>query len=233
MRVALLQGAALHEPDRPAEWVYFPLSGAVSLALAMKEKAPVEVACVGSEGAVGLFADFGTWQPSTRAVVLATGVAKAIRSDVFKTVVDQASGIRRCMLRYKETCLEQSQRIAVCNAVHPVEKRLARWLLQMSDRIGNRDIPLTQQTLAQLLGVRRTTVTLVARKFQRHGSIWYNRGHIEIVDRDVLASLACECYAASRREPVLVHHSDRGDAFGKIARDRREDERPVYQDHGS
>jgi CRP-like cAMP-binding protein len=198
-RVSLDHGAVLQEQEAPVEWVYFPLSGVVSLMSVMQSGEAVESAVVGREGAIGLFADFGPWHACARAIVQAPGVAESIALAQFRTVASQSEPIRRLMLRYKETLSAQTQQTVACNALHSVEQRMARWLLQMADRLDNHALPITQDTLSQMLGVRRTTVTLVAQKLQHDGMIRYRRGRIEVANRFALQMLACECFATCRR----------------------------------
>jgi CRP-like cAMP-binding protein len=198
-RVTLDHGALLQEQDAPVEHVYFPLSGAVSLLAVMQGGEGVQTAVVGREGAIGLFADFGSWRACTRAIVQAPGIAETIPLPHLRAAASQSEALRRTLLRYKETLSAQAQQTAGCNALHSVEERTARWLLQLADRIEHNELPVTQDTLSQMLGVRRTTVTLVAQKMQHDGLIRYRRGRIIITDRTTLQGLACECYATSRR----------------------------------
>jgi CRP-like cAMP-binding protein len=198
-RVSLDHGAVLQEQEAPVEWVYFPLSGAISLLSVMQSGEAVESAVVGREGALGLFADFGPWRACVRAIVQAPGIAECIPLTQLRTIVSQSEPIRRLMLRYKETLSAQAQQTAACNALHSVEQRMARWLLQMHDRLDDYALPITQDALSQMLGVRRTTVTLVAQKLQHDGVIRYRRGRIELANRSTLQTLACECYQTCRR----------------------------------
>jgi CRP-like cAMP-binding protein len=203
-RVSLDPAAVLQEQEAAVEWVYFPLSGAVSLLAVMQSGETIETAIIGREGAVGLFADFGPWRACTRAVVQAAGIADCIPLAQLRTIVSQSEPIRRLMLRYKETLSAQSHQTAACNALHSVEQRMARWLLQMADRLDDCALPITQDTLSQMLGVRRTTVTLVAQALQQNGTIRYRRGRIEVANRAALGALACECYATCRRRTDAV-----------------------------
>jgi CRP-like cAMP-binding protein len=123
-------------------------------------------------------------------------------------MIVQREDMRDVMIRYQGTLSAQGQRMAACNALHSVEERLARWLLQMSDRIEGAEIPVTQDTLAHLLGVRRTTVTLVAHNLQVKGVIRYRRGHVAIASRAELLALSCECYDACKQADELVQQAD-------------------------
>jgi CRP-like cAMP-binding protein len=213
-QVPLLQGLVLQEQEAPVEQVYFPLSGVISLISVLEGGAMVETAMVGREGVVGAFAGLGPWNAFTRAVVQIPGIAGVIPTSCFQSAVSQSVRIRNLILRYKEGLLAQVQQTAACNALHSLEARLARWLLQASDRLDDQQLPLTQDCLAQMLGVRRTTVTLMAGKLQEDNLITYHRGHITLVDRAGLERVACECYRTIRRRtdvslpPTLVRTAE-------------------------
>jgi CRP-like cAMP-binding protein len=192
------QGAVLQEQEAPVAHVYFPMNGMVSLVSVMEDGQVVESAVVGREGAVGAFAGLGPWS-ATRATVQIPATVAVISTSHFQAAVNQSERIRDLILRYKESLLGQVQQTAACNALHPLEARLARWLLQALDRTDERELPLTQDSIAQMLGARRTTVTLIAGKLQEAGLIRYRRGRIIILDKAGLEHLACECYRAIRR----------------------------------
>jgi CRP-like cAMP-binding protein len=196
-RVHLEHGAVLQEPDCPVEEVYFPLMGAISLLAVMRDGHAVETAIIGREGAIGLFADFGPWRAATRAMVQAPGIAERLPRPIFEMVASQSEPVRRLMLRYKEIFAEHTHQTAACNGLHTVEQRMARWFLQMQDRIEDADLPVTQEMLAQMLGVRRTTVTLVAQNLQSDGLVHYRRGRVSINNPAGLRARACECYDTS------------------------------------
>src|SRR5205814_5055352 len=124
----------------------------------------------------------------------ASGTAEGIPALLLKTIASQSDEISRLLLRYKEALSAQVQQTAACNALHSVEQRMARWLLQALDRCDDAELPVTQDFLSQMLGVRRTTVTILAQKFQFEGLIRYRRGRIIVADREALQTLACECY---------------------------------------
>jgi CRP-like cAMP-binding protein len=203
-RIPLDHAAVLQEQDAPVELVYFPLSGAISLLTVMRDGDAVETAIIGREGAAGLVADFGPWLACTRAIVQAPGSAECIPAPLLKAIAGQSDETSRLLLRYKEALSAQVQQTAACNALHSVEERMARWLLQALDRCDSPELPVTQDFLSQMLGVRRTTVTIVARKFQYDGLIRYRRGRIVVVDRDALQKLACECYETCRHRSEAV-----------------------------
>ena len=199
-RGALDHGAVLQQQDAPVQQVYFPLEGAISLLAVMRSGDEVETATIGREGAVGLFADFGRWHSCIKAVVQAPGTAEIISLPALRTIVSYSEAIGSLMLRYKETLFAQTQQTVACNTLHSVQQRMARWLLQVSDRTEGREFLATQDMLSQMLGVRRTTITLIAMKFQRGGLLRYRRGHIQLTNRAALHALACECYDTCRRQ---------------------------------
>jgi CRP-like cAMP-binding protein len=135
------------------------------------------------------------------------GVAAVIAVAHFQSVVGQSAHMRNLILRYKEAMLAQVQQTAACNALHQLEERMARWLLQALDRTDSPNLPLTQELISRMLAVRRSTVTVIAGKLQQAGLIRYHRGHIEIVDRLKLEEAACECYSTIRRRTDAVFHT--------------------------
>jgi CRP-like cAMP-binding protein len=200
----LLQGAVLQESGAPVEQVYFPQSGMISLVAIMQTGEIVETATVGREGVLGAFAGLGNWNAFSRAVVHVPGTAACIAASRFQAAVSQSQRIKDLILRSNEALLSQVQQTAACNALHSLEARLARWLLQALDSCDDATLPLTQDALAQMLGARRTTVTFLARKLQDAGLIRYRRGRIDIVDRVGLEHAACECYETVRRRAHAV-----------------------------
>jgi CRP-like cAMP-binding protein len=205
-QVSLLQGAVLQVLETPVEWVYFPLSGSVSLLALMKGGEAVEIASVGREGAISLSAHSGPWQARARAIVQVPGVAMAISLPLLRIAILQSEHLRDLVVRYMETLWVHSQQIAACNALHSVQQRLARWLLQLSDRVSSAELPATQEMIAKMIGAQRTTVTLAARHFQREGLIQYRRARIKITNPTALHALACECYEACKQADQLVQN---------------------------
>jgi CRP-like cAMP-binding protein len=202
--VPLPQGQVLQEQEAPVEQVYFPLSGVVSLISVMERGGVIETATIGREGAVGAFGGLGPWNAFTRAVVRLPATAAVISVPHFQAAVGRSDRIRNLILRYKEALLAQVQQTAACNALHPLEARLARWLLQTLDRADDPELPLTQDFMAQMLAARRTTVTLIANRLQESGLISYRRGVIVVPDRSNLEEAACECYRTIRRRTDAV-----------------------------
>jgi CRP-like cAMP-binding protein len=198
--VPLEQGMVLHEPGEMIESVYFPQSGMISLLTVMRDGAAIETAAVGREGVVGAVAGFGMRRAVTRAVVQVKASVLRVSTANFQKAVERSEALRDILIRYNEMLLAQVQQTAACNALHTVEARMGRWLLQTRDRIESDKIPLTQEFLSEMLGVRRTTVSLVARTLQSAGLIRYRRGVIEIVDRVSLKDSTCECYDCIRSQ---------------------------------
>lgn len=198
--VHLAQGIVLQEQGDRIDDVYFPNEGIVSLLAVMQQGEAIETATIGREGAVGSLAGLGPRRSHTRAVVQVAGTASKISAARFCKAAAHSAAIRDSIVRYGEMLLIQVQQTAACNALHDVEERLSRWLLQARDRVDGNTIRLTHEFLSQMLGVRRPTVTVVARMLQDAGLIRYHRGHIEIVDRRGLEARACECYAVIRQQ---------------------------------
>ncbi|HLL28883.1 MAG TPA: Crp/Fnr family transcriptional regulator [Xanthobacteraceae bacterium] len=199
--VPLDQGKLLQEQGDDIDDIYFPHSGMISLVTVMNKGGKIiETATVGREGAVGAMAGFGPRHAFRRAIVQVGGTAAKIATGQFQERVRSSEMLRDVLVRYNELLLAQVQQAAACNAFHDADQRLARWLLQTRDRIDSNTIPLTQEFLAQMLGVRRTTVTLIAQGLQERGYLRYRRGRVEIVDREGLESVACECYRTMREQ---------------------------------
>jgi CRP-like cAMP-binding protein len=189
------QGVVLQEAGEPIENIYFPQNGMISLLVVTLDGGAIEAATVGREGSVGIHGGFGGRRAFTRAVAQITSKCFYVAADRFHQAVAKSAALADLMTRYTEALWMESQQIAACNAKHSAEARLCRWFLQTRDRIGSDTLPLTQEFLSEMLGVRRTTVTLVARALQEGGIIKYHRGVIHIMDVDALRQCACECYA--------------------------------------
>lgn len=180
------------------EHVYFPQSGVVSLVALMRDGSSVEAATIGREGAVGLLTAAGARHASTRGVVQIPGRARRIEIARFRAVLEKSAALRDLLDRYTEAFLAQVLQTVACNALHSVEQRFCRWLLTCRDRTGADVVPLTQEAVAEMLGVQRTTVTAAARALQDAGLIRYRRGLIECVDLAGLHATSCECYDVVR-----------------------------------
>jgi CRP-like cAMP-binding protein len=217
-KVELLQGTVVQEQEAPVEQVYFPLDGVVSLVSVLARGEVIETATVGRDGAIGVFGGLGPWNAIARAIVRVPGAAAVVPVPQFQAAVRESDALRNLLLRYKEVLLGQVQQTAACNALHQLEARLARWLLQTADRVDGPSLPLTQDLISQMLGVRRTTVTLVAGKLQQAGLISYTRGRLVILNRAGLEEAACECYETLRRRTeALFIERDWDRAAAKVA----------------
>jgi CRP-like cAMP-binding protein len=201
--VPLERGAMLHDAGDELDHVYFPHSGMVCRVAVMRSGATVETAIVGRAGVLGFTAGFGPRRATARAAVQIPGQAARIAAAQFQAAVRESSAIRDLLVGYNDLVLAQVQQCVACNALHYLEARLCRWLLQTHDCVDGDAIPLTQETLGQMLGVRRTTLTVVARLLQSAGMIRYRRGLIHVVNRAKLEENACECYG------VIKQHTDR------------------------
>jgi CRP-like cAMP-binding protein len=172
----------------------------ISLLAVMQDGKAVETATVGNEGVVGAMAGLGLHIALTRAVVQTPLLASQIAAAPFRKLVQASEALRNVIVRANEMLLGQVQITAACNALHPIQARLARWILQSRDRVDDNLIPLTQELLSEMLGVRRSSVSEVASALQAAGLIRYSRGTIEIVDRKALEGAACECYETIKRQ---------------------------------
>jgi CRP-like cAMP-binding protein len=199
--VTLEARLVLSEPGDEPERIYFPHTGMISLLAIMADGKAVETATVGREGVVGAMAGLGLHVPLTRAVVQVPLVASRIAAAPFRRAVQASPAMRDMIVRYNDVLLGQVQITAACNALHPIQKRLARWILQTRDRVDTDTVPLTQELLSEMLGVRRSSVSEIARRLQATGLIHYSRGTIEITDRAGLEAAACECYALIKDQP--------------------------------
>ena len=196
----LERGSILHEPDGPIDHVYFPQGAMVSLVALMQNGTTIETATLGRAGVVGGSAGLGARRAVGRAIVQLPGPASRMPAHQFHAAARQSERIRELAIRYNDLLLAQIQQSVACNAVHALEARLCRWLLQTRDCVDGDAIPLTQEFLGQMLGVRRTSVTVVARLLQSAGMIRYRRGQIHIVDHAALEDLACECYGVIKQQ---------------------------------
>jgi CRP-like cAMP-binding protein len=199
-KVALDQDVVLSRAGDQIEQVLFPDRGAISLMINMANGQTVATAAIGREGAVGLLSVLGPSPSAITAVVRAAGTASRIPASRFHAAFNRSPAIRHAVQIHIRAMLMQFQLGVACNALHPVKARMARWLLHFRDHVDHDVLPLTQEALSQILGVRRTTVTLLMRNLRASGAIRSNRrGQIE-VDRSRLAAAACECHGAMHLE---------------------------------
>ena len=198
-QVDLERGRLLYDPGDRIEHVYFPHDGVISLMTLMDSGAAIESATIGREGALGLAAAAAPRQSLVRAIVQTPTRAARIGAAQLHEAWEKSPRIRELVDLHGEALFAHAIQSVACNALHSVEARFCRWLLTCHDRISTDTIALTQEFLADMLGVQRTTVTAVARAMQEKGAIRYRRGVVDIVDRGTLETLACECYGVIRR----------------------------------
>jgi CRP-like cAMP-binding protein len=190
-------GLVLHEPGQPIDVVHFPLLGVVSIVADLGTDLSVETATVGREGMVGISVYLGAGRPTERALVQVPGEGLAMTTPAFRAQIATLDGPLTTMLRRSALALfTQVSRNAACNRIHTVRQRAARWLLMTADRMDSPSFELTQHFLAQMLAVRRTSVSEVAQSLAEAGCITYTRGQITIIDRPGLRSHSCDCFDA-------------------------------------
>jgi len=197
--VELERGRILYDPGDRVETIYFPQTCVISLMTLMDNGAAIESAAIGREGALGPMAALAPRQSLTRAVVQVPGLVSQIGAGTLRDMAGRLPALRALVDRHNEALFGHAIQSVACNALHAVEARFCRWLLACHDRIDSDAIPLTQEFLADMLGVQRTTVTAVARSLQNKGLIRYRRGAVDILDRAGLEAATCECYGAVRR----------------------------------
>jgi CRP-like cAMP-binding protein len=197
--VTLEKGALLYDPGDMVDTVYFPDDCVISLMTLMESGAAIESATIGREGALGLTSAISPRLSLSRAIVQAPGRARRISAAHLHKAWEQSALIRDLVDRHTEALFAHAIHSVACNALHSVEARFCRWLLSCRDRIDSNTVCLTQEFLADMLGVQRTTVTVVARALQAADLIRYRRGVVDILDRAGLEAIACECYGAVRR----------------------------------
>jgi len=198
--VPLALGQMLYEPGEQLRYAYFPTTAIVSLHYVTETGASAETAGVGNEGVVGVALFMGGDTTSSSAVVQTAGQAYRLERRWLKQEFDRAGPLQRLLLRYAQALMTQMAQTAACNRHHSVEQQLSRWLLQTQDRVPSRELIMTQELVASMLGVRRESVTEAAGSLQGAGYIRYRRGHISVLDRAGLETRACECYGVVKKE---------------------------------
>jgi CRP-like cAMP-binding protein len=180
--------------------VHFPVDAVVSILTRMDDGASVEIATIGNEGLVGLTVAWGAdeMNPREQATVQVPGEVVSMEADAFRTELQRQGALASLVQRYTLAYFSQVSQQVACNGLHSVEQRCARWLLLTHDRVGTDDFPMTHEFLAQMLGVRRASVTVTAGILQKAGFVEFSRGRAAVVDRPGLEGAACECYAATR-----------------------------------
>ncbi len=198
--VPLQLGEALYEPGGEQTYVYFPTDCIVSLLHVLESGASAEIAVTGNEGAVGISLFMGGETMPARAVVQSAGSAYRLKASILKEEFRRGGALQHALLRFTQAVLIQMAQTAVCNRHHSVDQQLCRWLLLSLDRLRSNQLEMTQELIANMLGVRRVGVTEAARKLQAAGLISYHRGHIVVLDRGKVEKRVCECYAVVRNE---------------------------------
>ena len=193
-------GQVLYESGTTLSHVYFPLTAIVSLLYVMENGASAEIAVVGNEGIVGISLFMGGESTPSRAVVQSAGHGFRLNAQTMKDEFNRAGPVLHLLLRYTQALITQMAQTAVCNRHHSLDQQLCRWLLLSLDRLQGNDLVMTQELIANMLGVRREGVTEAALKLQNVGLISYARGHISVLDRAGLEQRTCECYAVVKKE---------------------------------
>jgi CRP-like cAMP-binding protein len=182
------------------KYVYFPITSIVSLLYVMEDGASAEIAVVGNEGILGISLFMGGETTPSRAVVQSSGDGYRLKAQLLKDEFNRAGPMLHLLLRYTQALITQMAQTAVCNRHHSIDQQLCRWLLLSLDRLPSNELKMTQELIANMLGVRREGVTEAAGKLQNAGLIHYSRGHITVIDRAGLEARVCECYAVVKTE---------------------------------
>jgi CRP-like cAMP-binding protein len=210
--VTLPLGKALYESGDTLQHIYFPTDSIISLLYVLENGASAEIAVVGKDGAIGVALFMGGETTTNRAIVQSSGSAYRLTGARLKQEFNRHGQVLHILLRYTQALITQMAQTAVCNRHHSVDQQLCRWLLLSLDRLSSSQLNMTQELIANMLGVRREGVTEAAGKLQKLGVITYSRGQIEVLDRRALERLCCECYGVVKRE------TDRLLALGPIDR---------------
>jgi len=198
--VTMPLGLSVYESGGAQGYVYFPTTSIVSLLYVLADGASAEIAVTGNEGLVGIALFMGGETTPSRAVVQSAGHGYRLRAAVVKKQFESGGALQHLLLRFTQALITQMTQTAVCNRHHSVDQQLCRWLLLTLDRLPGDDLVMTQELIANMLGVRREGVTEAAGKLQAEGLISYSRGHISVLDRPRLEARVCECYAVVKRE---------------------------------
>jgi len=196
----MVLGKVLYESGGTMTHVYFPTTAIVSLLYVMENGASAEIGVVGNEGIVGVSLFMGGGSTPSRAVVRSAGKGFRLKSGILKEEFEKSGPVMRMLLRYTQALITQMTQMAACNRHHSIDQQLCRWLLLSLDRLEVRELVMTQELIANMIGVRREGVTEAALKLQRAGLISYARGRISVLNRAGLEQRACECYAVVKKE---------------------------------
>lgn len=206
--VSLPLGKVLGESGEAINYVYFPTTAIVSLLSVMDNGSSAEIAVVGNDGVIGIAVFMGGETMLNRSVVQSEGFAHRLSAAVLKQEFGRSGALRQVLLRYTMALLSQMAQTAVCNRHHTIDQQLCRWLLLSLDRLPTNELNMTQELIANMLGVRREGVTEAAGKLQSAGLIHYSRGHITVLDRSGLEDRVCECYDVVREEALRLLPDD-------------------------
>ncbi len=198
--MTLKLGEVLYEPGGHMRYVYFPTTAIVSLLYVMKDGASAEIAIVGNEGLLGISLFMGGETTPSRALVQSAGYGYRLKGQVLKNEFGRFGPLTHLLLRYTQALITQMSQTAVCNRHHSVDQQLCRWLLLSLDRLASNELAMTQELIANMLGVRREGVTEAAGKLQAAGIVKYRRGKITVIDRPALEARSCECYEVVKKE---------------------------------
>ncbi len=211
--LSLPLGTVVYEASEKIDYVYFPIDCIVSLLYVMVDGSSAEISVIGNEGVVGIAVFMGGESTPSRAIVQSAGSVYRMSASELRKEFNSESSIRMLLLRYTQSLIAQMAQTAVCNRHHSIDQQLCRWLLLSLDRLSTNEITMTQELIANMLGVRREGVTEAAGKLQKLGIINYKRGHIKVLDRLGLEAQSCECYK------VVKNEADRLDTYLKGALD--------------
>ena len=198
--VDMTLGQVVYESGDRQRFVYFPTTSIVSLLYVMEDGASAEIAIVGNEGLIGIALFMGGETTPSRAIVQSAGAALRLDAQILKEEFIRGGPVQRLLLRYTQALITQMAQTAVCNRHHSIDQQLCRWLLLSMDRLPSNELKMTQELIANMLGVRRSGVTEAALKLQDAGLIRYGHGHIQVLDRPGLEKRVCECYRVVKRE---------------------------------
>jgi CRP-like cAMP-binding protein len=199
--VELPLGKTLYNPEEPIRHAYFPLTGAVSIVTVLRDGSSVEAGVIGNEGVVGIPLVLGTeMELNRRAVVQIAGSGLKLKATTLNEEFRRGEQLHDLLLSYLHAFITQLSQTAACNRMHRLDERLARWLLACQDRLNSSELQLTQEFIAEMLGVRRAGVSVAAAQLQQRGLIKHKRGYIQIIDRAGLEATSCECYEVVRQE---------------------------------
>ena len=208
--VELTSGQVLSEPNEPIDKIYFPQYAMISLVSIMISGSTTEIGLIGNEGMVGLTAILGGESTISRSIVQVPGSALEVPANIIRQEFLRGNKLHQILLLYIQASLTQISQTAACNRQHKIEERLARWLLSVQDCVLQDEIPLTQEFIANMLGTRRSGVTVAASILQKAGTISYRRGRIKIIRQEALENMACECYKIIQNEFIRLLGSRRG-----------------------